>query len=376
LTITARGARLLVGSGNLSTNGIDQGREVFTAFTAGTAHGDAAIRTWRTWMQRLVVMLDDAPLAERFIDLEQRLPKPTGLAAVVDSPLWHNLDRPLADQFVDRVLVGADSVDELIVTAPFYDEAGDALGRLVERLHPARLRVYVASSTSVDGTKLAARLIGAGADLHTFAYVPDRFTHAKLICATAGDHGWLLSGSANLSRAALTLPSGSGNVELGVLVERDAETLRAVFMPPDVGADQQPITALTGLTFDPGPDDEDTTALVRIVRAELTDGGRIALTTDAVPTSTWRLADHESSQAIAISRVGATTVGSLAGPVVHLVDADMATISNYVVVEDPAALHRVLQVGDRTAAVARLNWTLPTWKLRLAKRWRTCTAML
>ena len=48
LAVTARTAKLLVGSGNLSTNGIDAGREVFTAFVAGTPHGDAAIATWRS----------------------------------------------------------------------------------------------------------------------------------------------------------------------------------------------------------------------------------------------------------------------------------------------------------------------------------------
>ena len=41
LSVTQRGARLLVGYGNLSTNGIDIGREVFTAFVAGTPVGDA-----------------------------------------------------------------------------------------------------------------------------------------------------------------------------------------------------------------------------------------------------------------------------------------------------------------------------------------------
>ena len=43
---------------------------------------------------------------------------------------------------------------------------------------------------------------------------PDEFVHAKLIGAVAGNQGWLLSGSANLSRAALTRAVGDGgNVE-------------------------------------------------------------------------------------------------------------------------------------------------------------------
>lgn len=104
LAVTARTAKLLVGSGNLSTNGIDAGREVFTAFVVGTPHGDAAVRTWRSWMRRLIDAVDDTLLAERFTDLEQRLPKPSGPTAVADSPLWHNLDRPSPSSFVTPCL--------------------------------------------------------------------------------------------------------------------------------------------------------------------------------------------------------------------------------------------------------------------------------
>ena len=158
LALTGRSVKLLVGSGNLSTNGLDAGREVFTSFAAGTPDGDAAIRSWLNWMRRIVRDLDDTLLAERFSDLEARLPRPDSLTAVVDSPLWHNLDRPLADQFCEHVLDEAGQVDELIVTAPFYDESGDALGRLIDRLQPRRVVIYTAASTKVDGTKLSARL--------------------------------------------------------------------------------------------------------------------------------------------------------------------------------------------------------------------------
>jgi hypothetical protein len=348
LSVTARAARLLVGSGNLSTNGIDRGREVFTAFSGGTPHGHAAIGTWRAWLRRVVDAVDDTLLADRFADLEERLPKPAAPIAVVDSPLWHNFDRPLVDQFCDHVLGRDGRIDELLVTAPYYDEGGEALGRLVDRLAPDVLRIYLAGSTNVDGAKLADRLAATGVRVETFIYRPDRFTHAKLLAAVVGRSGWVLSGSANLSHAALTLAAGVGNVELAVIAELDADRVRASFLPPDVNAEQRSIASLADLTFDPGTGDEPPSPPVRVTRATLVDGGRVRISTDPAPDLSWLLADHENAQPLVVDATGATTAGLLAGPLVRLVDTERTTLSNHVVVEDPDALHRVLQVGERS----------------------------
>lgn len=43
LAVSTRSAKLLVGSGNLSSSGLDGGREVFSVFNAGSPAGDAAI---------------------------------------------------------------------------------------------------------------------------------------------------------------------------------------------------------------------------------------------------------------------------------------------------------------------------------------------
>lgn len=350
LAVTPRTAKLLVGSGNLSTNGIDVGREVFTAFTAGTPDGDAAINTWRRWLRRLIDALDDTLLAERFTDLEQRLPKASGATAVADSPLWHNLDRPLAEQLCDTVLARTDTVDELVVTAPFYDEGGEALGRLADRLQPKRLTVYLASSTNVDGGRLAARLAGTGADVETFVYVPDRFTHAKLVGVVAGDEGWLLSGSANLSHAALTLRvAGGGNVELAVFAPLAADAVRQAFLPPDVTVEPKPLAELHEITFDAG-EDEPTPRPVRITRAIALADGRVHVITEPAAEDSWRLADHERTQGLVPDGLGAATTGPLAGPLVHVVDSTDTLVSNHAVIDDVDALHRVLQVGERTAS--------------------------
>ena len=64
-------------------------------------------------------------------------------------------------------------------------------------------------TTSVNGSRLAQRLTASGAQVTVAGYEPDQFVHAKLIGVTAGRRAWLLSGSANISRHALTLTAAT-----------------------------------------------------------------------------------------------------------------------------------------------------------------------
>ena len=184
LKVAGNRATLLVGSGNLSVGGLDEGREVFTTFRSGTPVGGAAITAWQSWMRRLVGLVGDTTLAERFQDLEARIPRPSAVAPAVKSPLLHNLDTPIADQLAAAVAEARASVEELWLSAPFYDADAAAVGALLDVLTPARVRVFVTRSTSVNGDRLAERLAASGAQVTVTGYEPDRFVHAKLI----GDH--------------------------------------------------------------------------------------------------------------------------------------------------------------------------------------------
>src|SRR5438093_10171223 len=113
-------ASLLVGWGKLSVDGLDAGREVFTIFRSGTPVGDAAIAAWRSWMRRLAGQVGDAVLAERFQGLEKLLAPHIKLNQAAGSPLIHNLDLPIADQFIAAIGSAGSQVDELWLCAPFY----------------------------------------------------------------------------------------------------------------------------------------------------------------------------------------------------------------------------------------------------------------
>lgn len=363
LAVAGSRVTLLVGSGNLSTGGLDEGREVFTTFRSGTPLGDTAIAAWRSWMRRLVGIVGDTTLAERFNDLEGRIPPPPAVALALPSPLLHNLDAPIADQFAAAVIAQSGSpVDELWLAAPFYDADAAAVGALLDAFTPTRVQLFVTGSTSVNGERLHERLSASGAQVRVAAYQPDRFTHAKLVGVITGGRGWLLSGSANLSRAALTLtPSAHGNIELAVLASLDAAELRAVFMPPDTTLADG---SLVSLTFH--SDSEPPMPAVRLVTATALTDGRVEIVTESPDIDGWLLDDLTTRQPLSASDRGrAVTDGPLAGRLVQLVDCDHQVLSNRVVVDDPVALAAALTAGagrpggDRPAEFAPADLDSP-----------------
>src|SRR5207247_1094067 len=109
--------------------------------------------------------------------------------------------------------------------------------------------------TSVNGGRLADRLSTSGAQVRIVGYEPDGFVHAKLVGIISGHNGWLLSGSANLSQAALTLtPRDGGNVELAVLAALDPDRVRSAFCPTGLTLAARPLESLAGLRFAPDTD--------------------------------------------------------------------------------------------------------------------------
>lgn len=345
LSVSPGRALLLVGSGNLSASGLDDGRETFTAFRSGEPDGDRALAEWRRWMRQLVQVQHDPLLSERFVDLESRLPAVTVSDGAWRSMILSNLNTPIARQILARLQAdGVSEVDELLLAAPFYDADAAAVERLVATLNPARIVVHVASSTSLDG--VALRRVTAGRELTVRAYEPDRFTHAKLIGVVSGDRGWLISGSANLSRAALLNFAGpGGNTELGVITRLPAGEVRDRFVPPGAIAVSRPVELLDSLVL--APDEDMPAHQVLLRRAVAADDGSVLVHTEPPAESTWLLADGERTLPLVVNADGsARTRGPVEGRLVHLEDPNGTRLSNPVVVDDVAGLAAALGDAD------------------------------
>lgn len=346
LAVTPSRATLLIGSGNLSTKGLDEGHEVFTEFRSDTAAGRAAIATWRAWMRRTVETVGDRSLARRFHDLEERLGSLSASALTTGSAVLHNLDQPLAAQLVAAVReVTSVPVDELWLAAPFYDDDTAAVAYLVDRLEPRTVQLFVTHTTNVNGKQLVEQLVQRGAETRIWEYKPDAFVHAKLIGVVAGSDGWLLSGSGNLSRAALTsTPAEYGNVEADVLAPLDPQVVQEAFNPPDLTVTEINLDRLSALQFHSDPDPEPLP--VRLVSAVALEDGRVEVETSPATEDRWLLDDLVDRQPLVASQAhGAVTAGPLAGRLVQVVGSEGRPLSNRAVVDDPVSLAQVLMTA-------------------------------
>ena len=145
---------LLVGSGNLTLRGIEEGHEIFCQFDSSRDDELGSIRAWRDWMEQIVGRLADREVTRRWLDLKERtrewLP-----GTATGSGFVSNFERSFLDQIGERLTA---PVSELHVLAPFYDRDAKALEALLQRLQPQTLHLYIGAGTSVDGAALTAVL--------------------------------------------------------------------------------------------------------------------------------------------------------------------------------------------------------------------------
>ena len=219
-------ATLVVGSGNLTRGGIDYGFEVFNAFSSDREEDLPTMRGWARWLGRIVDAQADELLTERWAALRGRCAWMLGPDE--GSRLLTNETRPLADQLRTHL---PDVVQELHITAPFFDRHADAVRRLLDTAAPRSTVVYLGAEAKVDGQALRGVLSGRP-NVSVRRFQPSTFVHAKLIGAIGADgNGVLLGGSANLSIAALykAAADAGGNCELAVLHHGGASQIRAAF---------------------------------------------------------------------------------------------------------------------------------------------------
>lgn len=322
---------LLVGSGNLSDSGLDSGSEVFTSFTSSEEEGRAAIASWVSWMREVVDRTSDDLLSRRFSDIVRRLPPlPAAGAAFV-----HNLDVPLMNQAIDALTA---PVDELHLTAPFFDEQLEATSRLIAGTKAERIFLYLGEHTSLDGAALQRLAVSLEGRVQLRRYTPAPFVHTKLVGAIdRNGKGILLSGSANLSLAALAGAVNAdswANYEVGVLAELDAEELRSVFTNPPV-LDAMPVDLDMFADHEFRRDPEALRPSLRILTARRTPEGGITLEVLGSLPEGAQLTDGTD-----VTPLDQTTV--LRGRLVWLVHQG-ATISNRAIVMETAELESQLR---------------------------------
>jgi len=342
---------LAVGSGNLTRSGIDHGRESFTTFTTQRDDDLPSMRAWAGWIGRIVDQQDDPLLRDRWIALRETCP--WFLGTTEGSRFLTNERRPLLNQLVDWL---PDTVVDLHVTAPFFDRDAIALGGLVKTCDPHRLTLYVGAGASVHGPSLAEVLSNAR-EVRVRRFEPRTYVHAKLIGAVGADGtGVVMSGSPNLSRAALTMTYGDvgrGNCETAVVRRGEGDQVLQVFTGSGLQLIDVSPDWLSGLEFN---DDHPALARPIVLRSALwLKDGRIQLHLGAGQLSYGLQVDWEGASAPAPVGTDCITLGALneRSPLpmlVSLIGPTGERASNRVIVDDPAALTEALTGSERKSS--------------------------
>ena len=243
--------RLLVGSGNLGPRGYTSGGEIFTQYEYDDENRESLPAFQAAWeiMEILIARGQVGGAAERYIRaVYEGTPWLLHTAATDIRPVRHNLEQSFLEQL--RQELSGESVQELWVLAPFYDEKARALERLLETFEPGQTHVLIQPGYfSVDRTALQ-RLMEKYPQrlfIRPFSHAIDGteiYTHAKYYLFKTDRRAVCLHGSPNCSQVALLLASPQGNLEVANLASGPRESFDAVLEKLDI----QPVqTDLSGL---------------------------------------------------------------------------------------------------------------------------------
>lgn len=296
---------LLVGSGNLSFDGYAEGGECFTAY-----HWSAEDPTQLASFQAVKDVTDilgqrgliDAVAQGRVGRMWSQIDWIHHAADEAHpSPVRHNLNVPLGDQFIDEI--GDNRVTELVVMAPFYDRKVAALHQLRARLKPALTTVIVQERcTSVDAKRLADELSDGGHAEVRAATGPTRSTrlHAKIFIARTKTRDVCMTGSANCSTVALFDQQPAANIEMANLHVGAPGSFDGLLAGVTLGSPVDPVTL--HIAFDNSK--------------------------DSIPSSRWRLQEVRLDPPVIAGFVTPPVVETASVTLVvggqHLADVDVA----------------------------------------------------
>ncbi len=198
-----------IGSGNLTLagwRGNDELWSVHRAWLEGGSVVPAQVGAFVSLLPDVVQVVPAVAEALRRVG--------TALASFPGESVDHQVVSSLTRPIIEQLPTGP--VDELLLYAPFHDESAAAVRSLVERFQPGVVHVaYQPESTRIDGAAVADLLADRG---ELFPIADSPYRHGKLIEWRRGESRWALTGSPNLSAAALLrTATNGGNVELGVI---------------------------------------------------------------------------------------------------------------------------------------------------------------
>lgn len=271
-----------IGSANLTAAGWHSSEELWTVVSTTPEQPDATAVQTGAWLATLARTARLGPrVAQTVASIGRRLmaePADGGPTQVLG-----NLETPIIDQLPPG------PVSELNLYAPFHGQNASAVAALCELMQPEVLRIaFQPGLTSLDPESLLAVTHALSCAVELRSLPAERYRHGKLIeWRTA--NGWQsLTGSPNLSYAALqSVPASGGNYELAVLTHNDASLLPDA----DPGAPSGAINQLRAAEHQPEPSGTGPRILEAIV-----DGDIVELTLTEATTNELRVQSAPAGQ--------------------------------------------------------------------------------
>jgi hypothetical protein len=218
---TSETATLLVASANLTPSGFRSNLEVVDQLTLSPARiEDASAFGQYAQMLRILPTLDKRlpePVKKDLINFASDLERRGAVAHISEKGPWflHTVAEALLPQLLR--LVPPIEVTTITAISPFFDETSMAILELAGAYPNAKIRLITdTDSGALNGpplAKLGNRIKVEGLTSETD---PKRRLHAKLLILSGRKREWVVSGSANLTRAAWLAAAQSskcGNVE-------------------------------------------------------------------------------------------------------------------------------------------------------------------
>ncbi|MGW4997841.1 hypothetical protein ACWEP8_09205 [Streptomyces hydrogenans] len=257
--------RVAIGSGDPTPSGWGADGEPWTVVATDDGASHPLLADLADWLEALPDAVAMTPwwadhlrhLAELLTVLHCEAPPTDTEGPEVE--LAHNLRTPLIDRLPER------PVDELRLYAPVVDSSGELLRLLRERMSPAEITLGIQRRRSRYDSDGVRRAFEGHPAARVRELPENRTRHGKLVEWRVGDTWHTLTGSPDLTRAALARAVGDAtgataegparNCELAVIAHDTAPLL------PDEGP-VRPVRELTGSTVTPGDATERPPALV------------------------------------------------------------------------------------------------------------------
>ena len=210
---------IVIGSGNLTQGGWQYNDEIFTSISIADGVCPSISEDISQWLELLRTTLIMDPLAkDALLRVIQRIDGFVQSFAVVDTGhvFFHNMTTPIGDQ------LPSESVANLRMYAPFHDDRCAAIGKLVEHFSPQLVELAVQPGLTVINSVTLAKTIAAYKNPWHLRAVAEnsservRYRHGKLIEWQTGNETRTLTGSPNLSIAALYKTAKQGNCEAAI----------------------------------------------------------------------------------------------------------------------------------------------------------------